>query len=412
MSMKIIALKAWLKQFRLVYVANAFVKCYQLKRGARDVNLYYKKKSLAKGKNYTEPNAIAEFRSRHRQLQPNFMAKEIGGLNIFWVGASQAQDESGLLQALQRFGNVTIFNNSHGGYGPHFEIPGFHWLDVREVNDMSLIEQVKRAHSVRKIDCVIGQMWSHVYSEKALLRVRSLGIPVINIAMDDRLPELWMSKHGQRMGAVGLASGVDITLTTSPEACSWYSLENMPAIFWPLASDKNLFSAEVGAIKDIEILFVGNRYGIRGELVDYLSKNGVSVTCYGNGWPNGYVSAEQNVALSKRAKIILGVGAVGHCSDVYTLKLRDFDALMTGALYITHRNPDLLKLFTEGQDLECYVSPQELLAKLHYFLKHPHRAAEIGKKGQLLVKTKHSWDHRLNFTFMQLGLISRSYHDN
>ena len=224
--------------------------------------------------------------------------------------------------------------------------------------------------------------------------------------MDDRLPNLWAYKSGYRMGAVGLGSGVDITLTTEAETCKWYATENMLALFWPLASDEKLFAGENDLDKDIDILFIGNRYGIRGKLIEYLSKHGISVTCYGNGWPNGYVNAEQNIALSKRAKIILGVGAVGHCSDVYTMKLRDFDALMTGALYITHRNPGLLKLFNEGEHLECYASPKELFAKLNSYLKHPEKCAEIGKKGQALAKTKHSWEYRLSSTFIQLGLIS------
>jgi hypothetical protein len=391
----------------LIYAANALLKSYLLKRGVHNITRYYENKIAAERKHYNKTNAIVEFKARHRQLKPNYSAKKAGSLNLFWVGASKAQDESGLLQAVERLGNVTTFHNSLGEYGPLYDVPGHHWLKARELNDASLLEQVERAHGAKKIDLLIGQMWSHMYSEEVLLKVRSLGLPVINIAMDDRLPDLWTSKSGERMGSVGLASGVDITLTTTPEACSWYAVENMPAIFWPLASDTDLFATEQDVTKDIDILFIGNRYGVRGDLVSYLHKHGVLVTCYGNGWPGGYVNAEQNISLSKRAKIILGVGTIGHCSDLYTLKLRDFDALMTGALYITHRNPDLLELFTEGEHLECYASPEELLSKLNYYLKHPHKRIEIGKMGQSLVKANHSWDHRLNTTFFQLGLLSK-----
>ena len=106
------------------------------------------------------------------------------------------------------------------------------------------------------------------------------------------------------MGAVGLASAVDMTLTTSPEVCNWYKVEAMPSLFWPLASDEKLFFSDCGSTaKDIDILFIGNRYGIRGKLVEFLAKNGISVTCFGNGWPNGYVNAEKNIVLSKRARI-------------------------------------------------------------------------------------------------------------
>ena len=109
-------------------------------------------------------------------------------------------------------------------------------------------------------------------------------------------------KDGYRMGSVGLGSGVDITLTTSPETCKWYFTENMSAIFWPLASDENLFGSSDNSNKDIDILFIGNRYGIRGKLINYLTKRGVNVSCYGDGWENGYVDADQNVSLSKELR--------------------------------------------------------------------------------------------------------------
>jgi spore maturation protein CgeB len=399
-------LKDKLKKFKLLYAFNARVKSFQLKYGLRSLTHLYNKRFRDEAVCYDERSVVTLFQERHRQLQPKFSPKQPGELNIFWVGASQAQDESGFLQALNKLGQVTKFWNRDDKYGPLYEIPGLNWLQVREVNDAALLEQVRSAHVEGSIDILIGQMWSHVYSEDALLKVRALGIPVINVAMDDRLPNLWKYKNGHRMGSVGLGSGVDLTLTTSPEACKWYATENMLALFWPLASDENLFAEKNDSDKDIDILFIGNRYGIRGKLVEYLSKRGIFVNCYGSGWPNGYVNAEQNIALSKRAKIILGVGVIGHCSDVYTLKLRDFDAMMTGALYITHRNPDLLKLFKEGEHLECYTSHKELFLKLNYYLKHPEKCSEIGRKGHVLVQNKHSWNYRLSSTFIRLGLLS------
>ena len=49
--------------------------------------------------------------------------------------------------------------------------------------------------------------------------------------MDDRLPDLWLKKDGYRMGSVGLGSGVDLTLTTAPEACRC-TVEKMPALLY------------------------------------------------------------------------------------------------------------------------------------------------------------------------------------
>ena len=339
---------------------------------------------------------------------PNLRPVVKGCLKIYWVGASKAQDESGFIQALCELGDVTCFVNTDGEYGPLYNKNSLSWKQVRSLNDCQLLKKVKEVHAERPIDLVIGQMWAHIFSQDALMEVKNLGIPVINISMDDKLPELWGYKNKERMGAVGLGKGVDLTLTTTREVMPWYANEDMLALFWPLASDPQLFSGVGHIKKDIEVLFIGNRYGVRGEIIEYLNQNGIQVTCYGNGWQNGYASAEMNIELSKRAKIILGFGTIAYSKKVYTLKLRDFDALMTGALYITHRNPDLLALFEEGVHLECYETKEELLSKLKYYLVNSPETAAIGLRGQNHAIRHHTWKHRLQSTFEDLGFLSKS----
>lgn len=399
--------KSKLKKIRLIFYLNAVLKSKILKIRSKYIKKIYEKK-LKETQNYYDKNfSIKNFKKNHFEISPLFTPKKKGDLNIFWVGAHEAQDKSGFLQALRKFGCVECFKNSNSEYGPLYKAQGLKWLDVRKINDHTLLEQVKKSHKNKKINLLFGQMWSHVFSKEALLKIRELSIPVVNIAMDDKLPELWGYKDNQRLGSVGLGNGVDMTLTTTIQACQWYSIENMPSLFWPLASDFKLFGKSSNITRDIDILFIGNRYGIRGKIIDYLFQNGVNVTCYGNGWPNGPVNADQNVALSKKAKIILGVGTIGYCSDVYTLKLRDFDALMTGALYITHRNPDLLQLFCEGYHLECYENENELLEKIKYYLNQPYKRAIIGKQGKKKAKKYHTWETRIQQTFYELDFISK-----
>ncbi len=46
---------------------------------------------------------------------------------------------------------------------------------------------------------------------------------------------------------------------------------------------------------------------------------------------------------------------------------------------MTHRKPDLLRIFTEGEDLLCYEIPDELVSQLRYCLENPERAAQIAE---------------------------------
>lgn len=398
-------LKDTLKKYHLFYEANAVIKSLTLKLHRFLLEHKYRHNLHQIESEQIDQRVKEEFRKLFSISRKGKKPKRVGDLNIFWVGASKAQDESGFIQALRCFGHVETFTNCRGEYGPLYELDGSSWFEVRKLNDVELYQQILEFMAHTDVDLILGQMWAHVFSEHILVEVGKLGIPIINISMDDRLPKLWGSRDGEKQGAVGLGQGVSLTLTTAPEVCQWYAVEKMPALFWPLASDETLFADDYCVTKDIDVLFIGNRYGIRGKLIQFLEKSGINVTCYGNGWPNGFVNAEENIRLSKKAKIILGVGTVGHCSDVYTLKLRDFDAMMCGGLYITHRNPDLLRIFEEGKHFECYESFEEAATKIRYYLNNPEACAELGLMGQSEAARHHSWSARLTKTFLDLGII-------
>jgi spore maturation protein CgeB len=394
------------KKSDLLSWINSKFKCYELKRGLARLGREYESKANIYGYDYDSKKAIEEFKSRHHKYRPDFAPVGLGVLRVFWIGASQSQDESGFLQALHRVANVTIFYNSYSGYGLWQGDGKVSFAEVRKVNDDAIYKQVCETHAECGIDVLLGQMWAQMLSKEMLAKIQDLGIPVVNIAMDDRLPIHWTSREGIRLGSIGLSPNIDMALTTSLETCMWYGVEGCPALFWPLASDPLIFAPVEGALRDIDVLFIGNRYGVRGKIVAYLERHGIVVTCYGRGWPNGLVDAKQNGTLSKRARIILGVGTVGHCSDVYTLKLRDFDGLMTGALYVTHRNPDLCNIFKEGKEIECYNSKQEAVEKIRYYLAHAKEREQIGRMGQHTALNRHTWDYRLTETFSLLGLLS------
>lgn len=404
--------KAWLRQMPPISFANRLYKAKQMRDGLRSLASDYAKLAHKKNLNYIKSEAIAIFKHRVLERCPSFHPKKAGELRIFWVGSNRDQDESGFLQALRRLAIVVEFQNWKGGYGQwywdqHGRVRVYDPAIVL-LNDKCLLSQIEEALQYGQIDLLMGQMWANYLSKEALERVRRYGVPVINISMDDRLPNNWSTQNGVRLGAVGLASVTDLVLTTSSETCAWYGVENCPAIFWPLASDPGVFSPTHNNVRDIDVLFIGNKYGLRERIILNLKKRKIHVECYGNGWPNGPATAEQSAALSKRAKIILGVGTVGYCEDVYTLKLRDFDAPMSGALYLTHRSPDLSLLYQEGAEIECYATTEEAARKIHYYLGHPNELSAVALAGHTKAIERHSWFSRLHSTFLELDLIKDS----
>lgn len=393
--------------------ANAYYKAKQLKARKSKLEGYYTREVEKKAYVYNEYAAIKEFKKRHLLLNPDYIAKKVGDLRIFWIGSNRDQDESGFLQALRSLGTVVELSNYNGAYGQWYGNPGHHTKlfdkKIIQQNDQFILSQIEAIHQKGlRLDLVLGQMLANYISVETLSKVRALGLPVINISMDDRLPEHWISHQLQRTGAIGLSSMTDLALTTSPDTCSWYGLEGCPAIFWPFASSPDLFGPDDKKERDIDVLFIGNRYGVRKDIITALAREGVSVTCYGRGWANGPATAEESVNLSNRARIILGIGTVGYCKDVFTLKLRDFDAPMSGALYITHRNPDLSRFFQEGKDIECYSTPEECARKIHYYLNHPDDLLQVARSGYIKAVNSHTWFQRLYTTFSELGLVEIS----
>lgn len=405
--------KARLRAIPFLAAVNSTLKARQLRAALKSLAARYKNQAEKCAFQYQEQAAIDEFLRRHLNLNPDHRPKNPGELRIFWVGANRDQDESGFLQALRRFGTVIEFQNWKGSYGQwYWDSHGrvrIYDTAITALNNRALKLQIETALKVGAIDFILGQMWANFISKEALGWVRSLGIPVINISMDDRLPDNWRrAQDGVRLGAIGLATVTDMVLTTSSETCAWYGVEGCPAVFWPLASDPSVFGPTGESGRNIDVLFIGNKYGIREGIIRELSMRGVNVECYGAGWPNGPATAEHSAALFKRARIILGVGTVGHCEDVFTLKLRDFDAPMSGALYLTHRNTDLIEIFQEGVEIECYATAEEAARKIHHYLTHPLDLLQIAKAGHTKALSQYTWIYRLEETFSRLGLIESS----
>ncbi len=155
------------------------------------------------------------------------------------------------------------------------------------------------------------------------------------------------------------------------------------------------FHRPLGLERELDVLFIGQAYGARGELVAYLRRRGFSITTYGAGWPGGFVPFDQSVELFNRARIVLGVGGSGHTTEVKHLKGRDFEVPMCGALYLTSFNPELVDHFRIGEEILCYSSPQDCAEVLHWILRQPERAQRLRDAALARSRAEHTWVHRI-----------------
>ena len=142
-----------------------------------------------------------------------------------------------------------------------------------------------------------------------------------------------------------------------------------------------------------------------------LSNNGLDdFRVHGPGWPAGAVEAKEVAELFSRAKIILGVGTCGYTNDIFTMKLRDFDAPMAGALYLTHRNPDLFPFFEEDKEIFFYETPKEAAEKLAQYITNPEFIADRGRLAAIKARMDHTWDKRICEILQEIGILKSTSH--
>lgn len=383
--------KAGMRKLTWLYRVNARLKCWQTKRSYRATLRRY-----GGMESYTPDAPLLSLRKSNKRewhRRPR----------IFFMGTDEQQDKSGLAQALQRVADVEVFTRDDGAWGQ---------------NDPASYE-IRRARNTQRLwalvselaargwipDLLLMQTWGCLVEPEMFSRIRqNFGTVIVNIAMDDRHQYWGQRVNGKWDGTFSLIPHIDLTLTAAPEAVDWYRKEGGAALFFPEASDPGIFHPMPELPKIHDVSFVGSRYGIREKVVSALRNGGIQVTAYGSGWDNGRIATEDVPRLFAQSKIVLGVSAIGHCPDFVGLKLRDFDAPMSGSCYLTQHNADLCGLFDIGREIVTYHSAAGCIDRVRYLLEHDVERETIAAAGHVRAMREHTWDMRLRALFENCDL--------
>jgi len=342
-----------------------------------------------------QPHSFRALLRRERLIGEVRNAEVDRPLRIFFLGTDEQQDRSGTLQALASVSELTYFTRADGSYGQNDPAPP---LLRKRANTERLWALVKeQSEQGKPPDILIAQTWACLIEPEIFSRIRrAYGTFVVNVSMDDR-HQYWGEKiDGGWSGTFPLIPHIDLALTAAPECVDWYMKEGCPALFFPEASDPAIFHPMPQLPKIHDVCFVGGRYGIREQIVKALRNAGISVAAFGSGWENGRIGTEAVPRLFAQSKIILGVGTVGHCTDFYALKMRDFDAPMSGSCYLTHDNPDLNLVYDVGQEIMTYTDIQDCVGKVRYLLEHDREREEMASRGCLRASADHTWTKRFD----------------
>lgn len=375
-------LKARVRKLTWLYRANARLKCWLTKRSYRATFKRYAGMTLRSSEATLAKLHHAAWHEEHRRPR------------VFFMGTDEQQDKSGFVQALQRVADVEAFTREDGAWGQNDPVA----YEIRRVRNTQRLWALISGLAARGWipDLLLMQTWGCLVEPEMFSRIRqNFGTVIVNIAMDDRHQYWGQRVNGEWDGTFSLIPHIDLTLTAAPEAVDWYRKEGGAALFFPEASDPEIFYPMPELAKIHDVSFVGSRYGIREKVVAALQHAGIQVTACGSGWDNGRIATEDVPRLFAQSKIVLGVSAIGHCPDFVGLKLRDFDAPMSGSCYLTQHNDDLLGLYDIGHEIDTYRSVTECVERVHYLLAHDAEREAIAAAGRARAVRDHTWDARL-----------------
>jgi spore maturation protein CgeB len=109
-----------------------------------------------------------------------------------------------------------------------------------------------------------------------------------------------------------------------------------------------------------------------------------------------------------QSRLSLGFATAGDSHRAETrlrhLRLREFEAPMSGALYLTEDQPELAEYFTPGREVLTYTDRDDLLDQARFYLAHQELAERIRRAGLERARREHTWQHRFAELFATLGL--------
>jgi spore maturation protein CgeB len=175
---------------------------------------------------------------------------------------------------------------------------------------------------------------------------------------------------------------------TSQDFLNEYKKEGINAFFH---LDYNLTHLKPLSLEKIyDVTFIGRPKADRNEVIKYLLDNGIKVTLFGWDWHNypefvgvygGPLSQENYAKVINQSKINLSPAKSGYMEQrtQYNMKGRYFEVALCKSFQLIEKFPTLLKFFNE-QEIGMYISQENMLEKVKYYLKNEKEREEIAEK--------------------------------
>ncbi|MFA5181871.1 MAG: glycosyltransferase [Syntrophales bacterium] len=339
---------------------------------------------------------------RHIRAEfPLLRPKKKGSLQILAIYHHYNWENESLRPSLEKFGTVR-----HYDWVDRFDHrqEGEWHRSVKEAMNRDLLDWAARNKEEGKGDVIFSYLSGELISPDAVRKLSCMGIPMINIALNDKEHFVGKIRNCQAMGNRDICSWFTLSWTSTEDALKKYCVEGAVPFFLPEGANPEIHRPH-DLEKTIPVSFVGQCYGNRPAIIARLQEAGIHVEAYGIGWPNGPLSTEDMVRLYSKSLINLGFGGVIGFSNAYCLKGRDFEIPMSGGLYLTEHHRELERVYDIGTEIITYADFNDLVKKIRFLLDNPGQAETIRQQGLARARRDHSWEMRFEKVFKIIGLI-------
>lgn len=104
------------------------------------------------------------------------------------------------------------------------------------------------------------------------------------------------------------------------------------------------------------------------------------------------IDSDEALKVFRSSKINLNITLRSIASGV---PLRVFDVMSVGGFVLTNWQEEIPELFVEDEEIVTYKTPEELIDKVDYYLRHENERNRIGMNGYQKIRAQHTYEHRL-----------------
>lgn len=205
-------------------------------------------------------------------------------------------------------------------------------------------------------------------------------------------------------------------------------------IYSPFACNPDVYRKK-DLPKVYDVTFVGQYHPQREWHINYLRKAGIDIRVWGVGWPAGMLQLDDMVDIFNQSRINLNLSnciswdirylatpfrplkstlrawkqtrAALTRPDMKTVeqvKGRHFEINACGGFQMSYYVEGLERLFAPGDEIALFVSPEDLVEKTRYYLKHADERETIAQRGHERALRDHTMVRRLQEILTRMGL--------